>query len=75
MVTLRILLVVNKKPVVLHFELDGTKKHFVSPVDDPKVQITGVRINGKPWTNFDARERSITLPAGKKLKVEVTFRK
>lgn len=33
---------VNKKPVVLHFELDGPKKHFVSPVHDPKVQITGV---------------------------------
>jgi len=68
-------LFVNKKPVVLYFELDGPKKHFVSPVDDQKVQITGVRINGKPWTNFNARERSITLPAGKKLNVEVTLSK
>ncbi|MCK4465936.1 MAG: AGE family epimerase/isomerase, partial [Bacteroidales bacterium] len=34
-------LFVNKKPVVLYFELDGPKKHFISPVDDPKVQITG----------------------------------
>lgn len=68
-------LFVNKKPVVLHFRLDGPKKHFVSPVDDPKVQITGVRINGKPWADFDARERSITLPAGINLKVEVTLGK
>lgn len=68
-------LFVNKKPVVLYFELDGPKKHFVSPVDDPKVQITGVQINAKPWTKFDARERSITLPAGKNLKVEVILSK
>lgn len=64
-------LYVNKQPVKLHFKLDGPKKHFVSPVDDPKVQISGVRINGKPWTNFDAKERSITLPAGKRMDVEV----
>ena len=64
-------LYVNKQPVVLHFKLDGPKKHFVSPVDDAKVRIAGVRINGKPWTNFDARERSITLPAGKRMEVEV----
>jgi hypothetical protein len=68
-------LFVNKKPVVLYFELDGPKKHFVSPVDDPKVQITGVRINGKPWADFDPRERSITLPASINLKVEVTLSK
>ena len=66
-------LYVNKRPVVLHFKLDGPKKHFVSPVDDPLVRISGVRINGKPWTNFDAQERSITLPDGKDLKVEVTL--
>ena len=66
-------LFVNKKPVVLHFKLDGPKKHFISPVADPKVRISGVRINGKPWTDFDARERSITLPAGKNIDVEVTL--
>jgi len=66
-------LFVNEKPVVLHFVLDGSKKYFVSPVDDPQVQITSVLVNGKPWTNFDARERSITLPAGKNFKVEVTL--
>jgi mannose/cellobiose epimerase-like protein (N-acyl-D-glucosamine 2-epimerase family) len=66
-------LYVNKCPAVLHFRLDGPKKHFVSLVEDPSVQIAGVRINGKPWTDFDAQERSVTLPAGKKMKVEVTL--
>jgi len=63
----------DKQPVVLHFKLDGPKKHFVSPVDDSSVQITGVRINGKPWSDFDAQERGVTLPAGKNLDVEVTL--
>ena len=66
-------LYVNQRPVALHFKLDGPGKHFVSPVDDPSVRISKVRINGKEWTDFDARERSVTLPDGKDLKVEVTF--
>jgi mannose/cellobiose epimerase-like protein (N-acyl-D-glucosamine 2-epimerase family) len=66
-------LFVNKQSAVLHFKLDGPKKHFVSLVDDPSVRISGVRINGQPWTDFDAEERSVTLPDGKGLKVEVTL--
>jgi mannose/cellobiose epimerase-like protein (N-acyl-D-glucosamine 2-epimerase family) len=66
-------LYVNKRPAVLHFKLDGPKNHFVSLVEDPSVQIGGVRINGKPWTDFDAQERSVTLPAGKNMNVEVTL--
>ncbi|MBU1186444.1 MAG: AGE family epimerase/isomerase [Acidobacteria bacterium] len=66
-------LYVNKRPVVLHFKLDGPKKYFVSPVDDPSVHIQEVRINGKLWDAFDAKERSIDLPDGKSLKVEVTL--
>ncbi|MEA1875229.1 MAG: AGE family epimerase/isomerase [Bacteroidota bacterium] len=68
-------LFVNNEPVVLYFELDGPKKHLVSPVENPEVQITRVLINGKPWSDYDARERSITLPVGNKLKVEVTLSK
>lgn len=68
---------VNKRPAVLHFKLDGgdqPRKHYVSLVDDPSVQVGGVRIDGKPWENFDAAERSVTLPAGRKdLEVEVTL--
>ncbi len=66
-------LYVNKKPVVLHFKLDGPAKHFVSPVSDQKVQIASVLINGKPWHNFDAHERSILLPEGKGMNVAVTL--
>ena len=66
-------LYVNKRPVVLHFNLDGPKKHFVSPVDDPSVQIQEVRINGNSWAAFNSQERSIDLPEGKSLKVEVTL--
>ena len=66
-------LYVNKQPVILHFKLNGPGKHFVSPVDDPSVRISEVRINGKPWTEFDAQERSVTLPPGEDMEVEVTL--
>ncbi|OPX23115.1 MAG: hypothetical protein B1H02_05330 [Candidatus Latescibacteria bacterium 4484_107] len=66
-------LYVNKQPAVLHFKLNGPGKHFVSLVDDPSVRIAGVRINGQPWADFDAQERSVTMPDGKGLKVEVTL--
>ncbi|MDO8686209.1 MAG: AGE family epimerase/isomerase [Clostridiales bacterium] len=65
---------VRKQPVVMHFKFDCTepsKKHFVSLIDDPLVQIAGVKINGQPWTEYNAQECSITLPVGKALKTEV----
>lgn len=67
---------VGKQQAVLHFKINCTelsRKIYVSPIDDPSVQITGVRVNGRTWTGFDARERSIVPPAGNELKVEVTF--
>ncbi|MCK5329484.1 MAG: AGE family epimerase/isomerase [Candidatus Latescibacteria bacterium] len=66
-------LYVNQRPVVLHFRLDGPGKHFVSLADDPSVRISGVRIDGASWVDFDARERSVALPDGKGLHVEVTL--
>jgi len=69
-------LYVNKEPAMLYFNLDGGvggKRHYVSLVDDPSVKIAAVRIGGKPWTQFDARERYVALPAGKDLRVEVTL--
>ena len=69
-------LYVNGRPVVLHFKLDGAespKKHYISLADDPSVSVTAIRINGKPWAAFDARERYVILPAGKNLDVEVTL--
>ncbi len=52
---------------------DPQKKFYVSPIDDPAVKITAVTVNGKPWKDFNADERSIILPAEKNLKVRVTF--
>ena len=69
-------LYVNDRPAVLHFKLNGGKgggRHFVSLVDDPAVKVSGVKINDKPWTRFDAEERSVTLPPGDDLRVEVTL--
>ena len=70
-------LYVNRRPVVLHFRLNGGEgsiKHFVSLVDDPAVEISGVKIDGETWTEFDAQERSVRLPAGDGLRVEVELR-
>jgi len=67
---------VGKQPAVLHFKMDcsdPSMKFFVSPIDDASVQVIGVRVNGKSWDGFDAHERSIVLPVGKEIKVEVTL--
>lgn len=67
---------VNKQPAMLHFKMDCSeplRKFFVSTIDDPSVQITGVKVNGQPWAEFNAKERSIVLPVENELKVEVTF--
>jgi len=70
-------LYVNQRPAVLHFKLsggEGERKHFVSLVDDPVVEVAKVKIDGRIWTAFNARERSVTLPPGEDLRVEVTLR-
>lgn len=69
-------LYVNHQPVKLYFHLRDVApqtKHFVSIVEDPSVQIVAVKINGKTWNAFDAAERSITLPGGKDMKIEVVL--
>ncbi|MDD8027232.1 MAG: prolyl aminopeptidase, partial [Acidobacteriota bacterium] len=66
-------LYVHRTPAILHFRLDGPGTHFVSLVDDPSVTIASVKIGGRSWTGFDARARSVVLPAGRGLEVEVTL--
>ncbi|MEI8226590.1 MAG: AGE family epimerase/isomerase, partial [Bacteroidota bacterium] len=69
-------LYVNHKPATLYFHImnsSSQSKHFVSLAEDPSVQITGVKINGSSWKSFDAAERSVILPEGKDLKMEVTL--
>lgn len=69
-------LYVQGKPAVLHFFLDGgqgDRKHYVSLVDDPRITLGGVKINGKPWSRYDAVECSVELPPGAGLRVEVVL--
>jgi mannose/cellobiose epimerase-like protein (N-acyl-D-glucosamine 2-epimerase family) len=69
-------LYVNRKPATLYFHIKNSSsraKHFVSIIEDPSVRITVVKLNGKDWKSFDPVERSVILPEGKDLKVEVTL--
>jgi len=45
----------------------------VCPVEDPSVHIAEVAVNGKEWTDYDAEERSVNLPAGEGMKVRVVL--
>ncbi len=67
----------NNTSVTLYFHISEAKngeKHFVSLAEDPSVIISDVKINDKPWNQFDPVERSITLPEGKNLKMRITFK-
>lgn len=67
-------LYVNRKPATLYFHIRNSSqgmKHFVSIAENPSVQITGVKINGNSWKSFNAAERSVILPEGKDLKMEI----
>jgi mannose/cellobiose epimerase-like protein (N-acyl-D-glucosamine 2-epimerase family) len=69
-------LYVTHKPATLFFHLKGKRsnsKHFVSIIENPAVEITGVKLNGMKWDAYDARERSVTLPEEEDIKMEVTF--
>jgi mannose/cellobiose epimerase-like protein (N-acyl-D-glucosamine 2-epimerase family) len=69
-------LYVNNKPVTLYFHIKNSlakTRHFVSVIEDSSVQIIAVKINGKPWKSFNAAERSVDLPEGKDLLIEVTL--
>lgn len=69
-------LYVNHAPATLYFHIKNSStqsKYFVSIVEDPFVQIIGVKINDKSWNDFNAVERSVVLPEGKDLKLEVTL--
>ncbi|MBI4657651.1 MAG: AGE family epimerase/isomerase [Verrucomicrobia bacterium] len=60
-------LYVNRKPAELHFHLRNAgagQKHYVSLLEDAAIRIAAVTVNGKPWSDYDARERSVTMPEG-----------
>lgn len=66
-------LYVRRRLAVLHFRFDGPARRFVSFVDDPAVRIAAVKMDGRPWTDFDARDRSVSVPPGGGHAVEVTL--
>jgi hypothetical protein len=58
-------LYVNGEPATLHFRFEkgAAARRYVSLVDDPRVTVRTVTVDGRPWTDFDAGERSVWLPA------------
>ena len=56
---------VTREPVTLHFRFEPAEagRRFVSLVDDPRVQVKSVTVDGQPWADFHAAERSVWLPA------------
>jgi hypothetical protein len=68
-------LYVHKSRVPLYFSITSERpiKHLVCPVEDPSVHIAEVTVDGEAWTDYDARERAVSLPAGKDMKVRVVL--
>ena len=69
-------LYVHKKDAELYFRLSAEKqgkKHYVVPVESPDVIIKSVEIDGKKWDKFNPQKGFITLPAGKNMKIKVTY--
>lgn len=69
-------LYVDGEPAVLHFRLDGGDggvTHRVCPVDDPRVGIGRVTVDGESWPRYDSEARTVTLPPGSDLSVAVTL--
>jgi mannobiose 2-epimerase len=69
-------LYVDGEPATVSFRLGGGESgatHYVSPVDDPRVGIERVTVDGEAWDEFDAEERSVTVPPGEGHAVAVTL--
>lgn len=67
---------VSKQPVELYFRVDGpagTGTLYPSPIEGPGVRIARVEVNGRSWTDFDAEEGSIDLPASGPARVKVVL--
>ncbi|MDX1673157.1 MAG: AGE family epimerase/isomerase [Longimicrobiales bacterium] len=56
---------VEEEPATLHYRIvepNGATLH-PSLLEDPEIRITAVEIDGRPWSDYDPEEGSITLPA------------
>jgi mannose/cellobiose epimerase-like protein (N-acyl-D-glucosamine 2-epimerase family) len=47
----------------------------VCPVEDPAVVLADVRVDGAPWTDWDAAGRWVRLPGGGEHRLRVTLRR
>ena len=58
-------LYVNAEPVTLHFRYGPgpATRRYVSLVDDPRVTVRSVTVDGEPWADFDPAERSVSMSA------------
>jgi mannose/cellobiose epimerase-like protein (N-acyl-D-glucosamine 2-epimerase family) len=58
-------LYVNREPATLHFRFEPgpASRRYVSLLDDPRVRVGAVAVDGEPWADFHAEERSVWLPA------------
>ena len=69
-------LYVNRESVTLHFRFEPgpAARRYVSLVDDPRVRVKAVTVDGVPWADFHAEERSVWLPASSRARrVAVTL--
>ena len=69
-------LYVNSGPVTLHFRFEPgpAVRRYVSLVDDPRVRVKAVTVDGAPWADFHPEERSVWLPASSRARrVAVTL--
>ncbi len=60
-------LFVQRQPATLHFHVGAERAPgdlYVCPVEDPDIALARVQLNGRPWTAFDGRRRSVRLPDG-----------
>jgi mannobiose 2-epimerase len=60
-------LFVQHQPATLYFHVKAERVPGdlrVCPVEDPDVMLARVELNGRPWTAFDGRRRSVRLPDG-----------
>mgnify|MGYP001363492331 CR=1 FL=1 len=48
-------------------------RHYVRIIESTNVIIKQVEINGKNWTEFDAKEGYLILPKGEGMKVKVVL--
>ena len=66
----------NGEPVTLHFRFEkgAAARRYVSLVDDSRVRVRSVTVDGEPWADFHAEERSVWLPASSRTRrVAVTL--